>query len=258
MSEISRRCCGARKRRGGFSSVIGPAHRSRYVPRARVSLDVVGGESGGNLSGRAYALSVRRGSPGLPLGSRKLASCWGQVRGGGGVLPADSAAADLGVVDARVERHRLGQGSKRGGLRVDSGVVAKRRGKLARTCQFGRMSPGREALGRTRWRRPSGWVTVPSFSAWVSSGKTTSALAVVAFRAWRRRRRGRRRRGRSSRPRVSGKSRRGSTPKRIRELSSPDSSAARISSRRSFPPRSRRGRGRRRGGSRPRAGRGRW
>ena len=28
-----------------------------------------------------------------------------------------------------------------------------------RTCQLGRISPGREALGRTRWRRPSGWVT---------------------------------------------------------------------------------------------------
>ncbi len=51
----------------------------------------------------------------------------------------------------------------------------------ARTPQLGRMSPGREALGRTRCRRPSGCVTVPSFSAWVSSGKTTSALAVVAF-----------------------------------------------------------------------------
>ena len=42
------------------------------------------------------------------------------------------------------------------------------------------MSPGRPAAGRTRCRRPSGWVTVPSFSAWVSSGKRTSALAAVA------------------------------------------------------------------------------
>ena len=40
---------------------------------------------------------------------------------------------------------------------------------------------GEPAEGRTRCRRPSGWVTVPSFSACVSSGKTTSEIAVVAF-----------------------------------------------------------------------------
>ena len=33
---------------------------------------------------------------------------------------------------------------------------------------------------RTRWRRPSGWVTVPSFSAWLSSGRTTFASLVEA------------------------------------------------------------------------------
>ncbi len=34
---------------------------------------------------------------------------------------------------------------------------------------------------RRRWRRPSGWVTVPSFSAWDSAGKMTSACLVDSF-----------------------------------------------------------------------------
>ena len=98
------------------------------------------------------------------------------------------------------------------------------------TCQFGRRASGREALGRTRCRRPSGWVTVPSFSAWVSSGRTTSALAVVAFSCMEKTTRWSAAVSAASQAGVSGKSRRGSTPKRIRPLSSPDSRAARISS----------------------------
>ena len=104
------------------------------------------------------------------------------------------------------------------------------RDSSARTPQLGRMSPGREALGRTRCRRPSGWVTVPSFSAWVSSGKTTSAFAVVAFSKVEKTTRWSAAVRARSQAAVSGKSRRGSTPKRIRDLSSPDSRAARISS----------------------------
>ena len=95
---------------------------------------------------------------------------------------------------------------------------------------LGRMSPGREAEGRTRWRRPSGWVTVPSFSAWVSSGKRTSALALVAFSCIEKQTTKSAAVIAASQALVSGKSRSGSTPKRIRPLSSPDSSAARISS----------------------------
>ena len=99
-----------------------------------------------------------------------------------------------------------------------------------RTAKFGRMSPGREAEGRTRWRRPSGWVTVPSFSAWVSSGKTTSALAVVAFSNIEKETTKSAAVRAASQAGVSGKSRRGSTPKRTTDVISPDSRAARICS----------------------------
>ena len=37
---------------------------------------------------------------------------------------------------------------------------------------------GRPIAWRTRWRRPSGWVTVPSFSAYDSAGKTTFGVLV--------------------------------------------------------------------------------
>ncbi len=71
---------------------------------------------------------------------------------------------------------------------------------------------------------------MPSFSAWVSSGKTTSAIAVVTFSKvekatmWSAAARA------DFQASVSGKSRRGSTPKSSRAFNSPASSAARISS----------------------------
>ena len=37
--------------------------------------------------------------------------------------------------------------------------------------------PWRAIAGRRRWIRPSGWVTVPSFSAAASAGKTTVAYS---------------------------------------------------------------------------------
>ncbi len=101
--------------------------------------------------------------------------------------------------------------------------------RRGRRCSGGCRRAGRRE-GRTRWRRPSGWVTVPSFSAWVSSGKTTSAFAVVAFSSIEKVTTKSAAVSASSQAGVSGKSRSGSTPNRIRPLSSPDSSAARISS----------------------------
>ena len=169
-------------------------------------------------------------------------------------------------LDAGVEGDRLGQSGEGRGLGVDAGVEAERlrRARRGRGCWSG-LSPGRPAEGRTRWRRPSGWVTVPSFSAWVSSGKTTSALAVVAFSCIEKQTTKSAAVRAASQAGVSGKSRSGSTPKRIRPFSSPDYQRGadllgrlpdeRRSSAEIGPAR---GRGRRRGGSRPRAGRGRW
>src|SRR6202012_2018546 len=104
------------------------------------------------------------------------------------------------------------------------------RDRFARVCQPGRMSPGRPAAGRTRWRRPSGWVTVPSFSAWVSSGKRTSALAAVAVAKVEKATTKLAASSACVQALVSPKSRRGSTPTRITPSSSPSVSAWRISS----------------------------
>ena len=53
------------------------------------------------------------------------------------------------------------------------------------TCQPGRTPvPGPDGCGRPiavrrRWRRPSGCVSVPSFSGYASAGKTTSAYSRI-------------------------------------------------------------------------------
>ena len=57
----------------------------------------------------------------------------------------------------------------------------RRKASSASHCHPWRVSPGWGTLGRTRWTRPSGWVTVPSFSAWDSAGRKTSAWPPEAF-----------------------------------------------------------------------------
>ena len=92
---------------------------------------------GASPRGRRSALSVRR--PRLSAAGRFAAA--------GGVLPADAAAADLGVGDAGVEGDRVGQGGEGGGLGVDAGVVAEGRGELGEDLPVGADVAGAAGAG---------------------------------------------------------------------------------------------------------------
>ena len=96
--------------------------------------------------------------------------------------PAHAAPAD------RVERQPLVEGlggeqlARRSGPRPRRGPArrASRRRRSPATGAHARSAPrapGRPIPGRSRWTRPSGWVIVPSFSAYASAGKTTSAYS---------------------------------------------------------------------------------
>ena len=81
--------------------------------------------------------------------------------------PAHAAAADLVEREPGVERDR-----RRRAASVTIARGQRRRGRAraraassARTCHSARVSPWRPIARRRRCRRPSGWVTVPSFSA---------------------------------------------------------------------------------------------
>ncbi len=98
------------------------------------------------------------------------------------LLPADSRAADLLVGQAGVEGDLGGERLRapRSRSRSPSRGRGGRRARQA-TASRGGCRRGGGRSGRTRWTRPSGWVTVPSFSAWDSAGRKTSAWPPDAF-----------------------------------------------------------------------------
>ena len=127
-----RAAAGARNFSGGFSSVIGPAQRSRYVPRAP------GSRSAARL-GRdvAVALSVRASSR---LRRPRSVPASGALRR---TMPRSSCQRMprppiVRVVDAGVEGDRLGQGCE--GRRL--GVDARCRGRAPARARRGRPSWG--------------------------------------------------------------------------------------------------------------------
>ena len=118
---------------------------------------------------RSAASNLRSGetlAAGSSRGRRGLGSCQRTP-----VPPISSSGHAL------VERARPRPGIE------DARAASRARGRLPRSSPRARAatasrrgSPsGTSTPRRTRCRRPSGWVTVPSFSAWVSSGRTMSA-----------------------------------------------------------------------------------
>ena len=81
-------------------------------------------------------------------------------------------------VESAEERHGLCERGRdvRRGVHVESGPASV--ASSASTFHSGPIWPWCPIACRTRWMRPSGWVSVPSFSAFDSAGKTTVACSA--------------------------------------------------------------------------------
>ncbi len=154
--------------------MIGPVHKSRYVPSLKALPRSV--QEPVAPTRRKTVLSPRRCHRLHPrLGRRPQSS------------PRDDPAS--GLRGRRSQRPSNPSRSVPRRPRRRMRMVAMRcRCRVPGQSQLREDAPVRADVarderreGRTRCRRPSGCVTVPSFSACVSSGKTTSEIAVVAF-----------------------------------------------------------------------------